>query len=86
MLSRLLVPLFLLVAVVCPAALAAPAGDPYTAEVPVMGVGEGERDVAIARAQLTRGKPTAARRALLRALKRDPENETARALLENDDL
>jgi hypothetical protein len=50
MLSRLLVPLFLLVAVVCPAALAVPAGDPYTAEVPVMGVGEGERDVAIARA------------------------------------
>ncbi len=45
-----------------------------------------EPHVAIARAQLTRGRTSAARRALLRALEKDPENETARTLLENGSL
>jgi len=48
--SRLFAIFLLAVASFLSAAVAAPAGDPYTAEVPVTGVGEGERDVAIARA------------------------------------
>ena len=42
--------------------------------------------VAIARAQLARGRAAPARRALLRALEMDPENETARQLLEENPL
>jgi len=48
--SRLLAVFLIALASLVSVAVAAPGGDPYTAEVPVMGVGEGERDVAIARA------------------------------------